>query len=121
MSQPDQTPDQWLAPWRPLRPGEEALGEELRREIGPRHPFFGREAIAVARRDDNDDVLFALPDSEFLLAVVHLTWSGRTEGSPEWPETTFYTGWPDWIERCMLPSCRNDYGEWKGLEYPLED
>jgi hypothetical protein len=103
MSSSADQPIDWLAPWRPLVPGEEALAGELEREVGPRHPLTGCRTVAVARRSDNDDVLFALPGGEPPLAVVHLTWSGRTERSPEWPETTFYAGWEDWVERCMIP------------------
>jgi hypothetical protein len=35
------------------------------------------DAVAVARRVDQDDVLFWLPAGPTLLAVVHLTYSGR--------------------------------------------
>lgn len=45
----------WLAPWRPTPSGLEI---ELEREVGKYHPLFGREAIAVVQRFDNDDVLF---------------------------------------------------------------
>lgn len=47
--------------------------------------------------------LFFLPDNPLPLAVVHLTWAGRREKNPEWPQTTFYASLDDWVERCMKP------------------
>ena len=88
----------WLAPWEPT---DADLGAELAREAGPGHPLFGRRAVAVARRADDDDVLFWLPDGPAPLAVVHLTWTGRRERSPEWPWTVFYDSVDDWRERGM--------------------
>jgi len=94
----------WLEPWAATSPGLEA---ELKREVGKRHPLFGREAVAVGRRFDCDDVLFYLPNSSPPLAVVHLTW--RREVSTEFPWTIFYRCVQDWVERCMKP----DHDEWK--------
>jgi hypothetical protein len=58
---------------------------------------------AVAQRQDNDDVLFvsagAVPE---IVAVVHLTWSGRGETDPQWPAATLYPSVEAWIERGML-------------------
>ena len=45
----------WLMPWQPAAPGLEL---ELAKEVGALHPLFRHEAISVARRVDNDDVLF---------------------------------------------------------------
>jgi hypothetical protein len=89
---------QWLEPWEPATPGLEA---ELKREVSPGHPLFGREAICVGRRGDRDDALFFLPGSPDPLAVVHLTW--RPEKNPAWPHTVFYSSLDDWVERCMKP------------------
>jgi hypothetical protein len=90
----------WLDPWQPTAPGLEA---ELDREVGRGHPLSGRRAIAVGRRLDNDDVLFWLPNGPAMFAVVHLTWTGKREGSPQWPGTTLYSSLDDWRERCMIP------------------
>jgi len=54
-------------------------------------------------------VLFWLPDGPAPLAVVHLTWTGRRERSPEWPFTVLYDSVDDWRARCM----RADHEEWK--------
>ncbi len=88
----------WLPPWSPCKPGLEA---ELAREVGPRHPLAGCEAVSVARRTDTDDVLFHLPNGPAPLAVVHLTMAGRREKSPDWPATEFYATVDEWIEKRM--------------------
>jgi hypothetical protein len=86
----------FLEPWQLTGPG---LESELAQEVSEQHPLFGKRAVAVARRHDNDDVLFFLPDRPQPLAVVHLTW--RREQSPEWPWTVFFSSLQDWVERCM--------------------
>ena len=91
---------QFLDPWYRAVPGLEG---ELRNEVSEGHPLYRRKAISVARRQDSDDVLFLLLDHQSPLAVVHLTWSGRPERTSNWPQTTFYTSLPDWVERCMKP------------------
>lgn len=95
----------WLGPWRPTAPGLDAPGleAELAREVGPGHVLAGRPAVAVARRTDNDDVLFHLTDGPALLAVVHLTWTGQRERKPEWPHTVLYHSVAEFVERCMRP------------------
>ena len=91
---------QWLEPWGPALPGLEA---ELEKEVNVGHPLFGQKAISIGRRGDCDDVLFFLPENPFPLAVIHLTWAGRREKSPEWPHTILYSSLDDWVERCMKP------------------
>ena len=91
---------QFLDPWYRAVPGLEG---ELRNEVGEGHPLHGRKAIAVARRQDSDDVLFLLLDHPSPFAVVHLTWSGKPERNSNWPQTTFYTSLQDWVDRCMKP------------------
>lgn len=91
---------QWLEPWRAVVSGLEV---ELKNEIGEGHPLYGQKAISVARRFDSDDVLFLLLEHAAPLAVVHLTWMGRTEKNSNWPHTTFYGSMDDFVERCMKP------------------
>lgn len=68
--------------WRALTDGESrSLTAELRRELPPEHVLAGRDAAAIARRSDQDDVLFLVDGAE--LFVVHLTW--RAETRAEWP------------------------------------
>lgn len=89
---------EWLAPWEPVQPGPES---ELANEVGPGHPLYQRQALAVGHRNDSDDVLFFLPDHSPPLAVVHLTWAGEQETRSDFPWTTFYFSLDDWVERCM--------------------
>lgn len=89
---------EWLPPWGPT---DADLAAELAREVGPRHALRRRRAVAIGRRTDCDDVLFWLPDGPALLAVVHLTWTGRRESSPEWPETRLFASLTEWVERGM--------------------
>ncbi|MBV9959539.1 MAG: hypothetical protein JO360_14030 [Acidobacteria bacterium] len=98
MNLDDFTDFQWLEPWRSSPSGLEV---ELERECSSAHPLSGHKAISVGRRDDRDDVLFFLPDHALPLAVVHLTWSGKREAHPGWPQTIFYSSLDDWVERCM--------------------
>jgi hypothetical protein len=88
----------FLEPWRAvddrLRSNLEA---ELSRELPADHVLAGKAVQAVAARADRDDVLFSLPDGGY--AVVHLTWSGRREASPEWPSTELYSSLDDWRAR----------------------
>lgn len=49
--------DPW---WLISKSMSESLNEELKKELSPQHILYGKEAIAVARREDNDDVIFGL-------------------------------------------------------------
>jgi hypothetical protein len=73
--------------WIDLPDTGTALEEELHQELSPGHPLHGQQVTALAKRMDNDDVLFSLKDGR--LAVVHLTWSGQTETLP-FPRTQLY-------------------------------
>ncbi len=75
------------APWKPVGPEAENLQQELKRELTNGHPLFGVKAIATAKRDDQDDVLFLLESGPAQFAIVHLTWSGSSEPSPQYPIT----------------------------------
>jgi hypothetical protein len=101
---------EWLEPWQRLEASGDAFVRELHKEVPARHVLHGLSVIAVARRIDRDDVLFATPDPTKPLAVVHLTWAGRTESDPQWPYTTLYESWRDWTERCLVP----DHEEYSG-------
>lgn len=81
---------EWVKPWVPISdPGHRAkIEEELHREVGDGHALFGLAPTAIARREDQDDVLFLLDDER--VAEVHLTWTGRSEANAQWPCTTIY-------------------------------
>jgi hypothetical protein len=94
----------WLPPWQPISiPGQEAYESELKAEICQDHPLYGLHVTAIGRTGNGDDVLFRIHGHRCQLAVVHLTFSGRTEKNPRWPTTTFFTDQDDWIMRCMIP------------------
>jgi hypothetical protein len=89
-----------LEPWSELVPGRrEQMEAELARELSPEHPLHGEKVTAVAARSDRDDVLFEVAGHG--VAVVHLTWSGCPERSPEWPTTRWFASLDDWRERGM--------------------
>lgn len=64
-----------------------AWEQELRTELSTGHVLDGRRWVMFARRTDRDDAVLHLASGGY--AVVHLTWSGRTE-QPPWPSTTVY-------------------------------
>ena len=63
------------------------LDLELARELSPPHILSGRKVHAWARRLDNDDVLFAVPELGF--AIGHLTWS--SDNGPGFPRTMVFS------------------------------
>lgn len=103
-------PVKWLEAWELLKDSGEVSVNELRKELASQHVLFVVALRAIARHIECDDVLFATEDLENPLAVVHLTWVGRTESEPQWPYTTLYKNWQDWIERRMNPD-HQEYSE----------
>ena len=95
----------FLEPWHPC--DDPRFETELRREVCEKHVLFGVDAKIVARRQDLDDFLFALPDGRY--ANVHLTWS--RDSDPIWPNTEIY----DSIEQ-MQSEVQRDIDEWNELE-----
>ena len=94
-------------PWIAIEGDSLGLVSELRREVTLGHVLFGKDNIqAIAKRDDCDDVLFALENA---LAVVHLTWSGQ-EDDPRWPYTTLFGSWNEFLSERM----RKDVVEYSG-------
>lgn len=72
----------WLEPWEPLCTAPDSFENELYNEVGGKHILFGRKVSAIGRRYDCDDVLFRVFDADFNYAVVHLTYSRKTEVEP---------------------------------------
>jgi hypothetical protein len=93
-----------LTPWYAVDDDRERAGMErqLVREVGPRHRLFGTSASLIARRQDNDDCLFQLPDGR--VADVHLTWRQGQEQDPRWPSTAIYDTLEEWVEKVMRPA-----------------
>jgi hypothetical protein len=76
------------------------LEEEIGREISSGHPLAGLSLRVLAKRDDSDDVLLTLDESENgRVAEVHLTWSGKNERDPRWPATTIFKSLGEWRSR----------------------
>jgi len=83
---------EWKTPWRSLDSGTEmpAIHRQLEQEIVAEHPLHGKQATAIARRIDCDDVLVRLGDGTY--ANVHLPWSrpGSERGLGEYPSFFVY-------------------------------
>lgn len=95
-----------LRPWRSVA-REPELEAQLERELGPDHPLHRVGARAIARRQDNDDVLFALDAGPAEFAVVHLTWA-RDHADTGWPKFELYDTLAEWKRRCM----QRDHDDW---------
>ena len=76
--------------WEGIENGKEYFKSELVKEINKEHILYGIEVKEIARREDCDDVLFLLLDGSNRYAVVHLTWSGKSEDSKNYPRTRLY-------------------------------
>jgi len=84
-----------LEPWYSLVDPEPRLGQELYKEISKNHILYGEKVNAIARRRDNDDVLFELIDSKNKYAIVHLTWKSKIEKDVSYPRTQIFNNWLD--------------------------
>lgn len=76
---------EWLEPWHPVaeNPVQVAgIERELARELAAEHPLFGLPMRALARRQDCDDVLFAVEDGSGRVAVVHLPSARHPKPAP---------------------------------------
>lgn len=77
--------DPW---WLITKSMEKFLNEELKKELLPKHILYGKEAIAVAKREDKDEVVFWIKELN-RYAVVHLSYS--KEASSKFPITYLFT------------------------------
>ena len=93
----------WLAPWAPIEHPEVriALETELQLELSRAHALYGLQAVACARRSNQDDVLFEIDNGR--VAEVHLTWRRGEEPDARWPDTRLYGSIAVWIEERMRP------------------
>lgn len=76
--------------WEWVENAKEYFKSELVKEINKEHILCGIEVKEIACREDCDDVLFLLLDGSNRYAVVHLTWSGKSEDSKNYPKTRLY-------------------------------
>lgn len=64
---------------------------ELQKEISQSHVLFGLQVIAVAKSINSDDVVFKiLAENSFRYALVHLSFSGKHESTPNFPLTKVF-------------------------------
>jgi hypothetical protein len=95
----------FTVPWHALDSRKAAfLAEELRREISSSHVLSGQIVLALAQRQDRDEVLFRIEGSPPRYAVVHLTWSKQRETSPKWPTTELFESLDQFLEQMRLDS-----------------
>lgn len=101
---------EWLEPWSAVADdGMRAnLESELAKEVGRGHLLFQRPSRALARRYDQDDVLYAV-GSPSQLAVVHLSDAAKPD-QPPWPLTTLFDNMTAFIDGRMKP----DHDEYAG-------
>jgi hypothetical protein len=95
---------EWLVPWHSIADETaEAAGleRELSRELSAGHRLCGVPVRALGRRQDCDDVLFALEDGTGRVAVVHLTWTQSPPDKPPWPATGIYRSFEAWLAEGM--------------------
>jgi len=78
-----------------------AMSQELRRELSVGHPLYGLPVRATGRRQDSDDVLYAIEDGSGRFAVVHLTWWQSLPERPPWPWTVIYDSFDAWLAEGM--------------------
>ena len=93
----------FLEPWYPLSKIDTILAQELNKELSRNHVLFGKKANAIARRQDNDDVLFELLNDENKFAVVHLTWTSKIERDARYPITQIFENWVDLYNNRIVP------------------
>ncbi|TWT61261.1 hypothetical protein [Rubinisphaera italica] len=97
---------EWLKPWEPYSDEGNFVLNEFHIEICENHTLFGMNVRVVGRRSDCDDVLFITDDLQKPIVVVHLTWTGKVETDPTWPDTRIFKGWQDLIDRCLIEDHR---------------
>jgi hypothetical protein len=95
---------EYLPPW--YATAEASLVAELKRELCIGHVLMGREVQVLARRQDRDDVLFALCDEPGQVAMVHLTFNRET--NPNWPRTEVFASIEGW-----RPTMEADHAEFE--------
>ena len=93
----------WLVPWHSVDDPavRHSLLAEFQREIPKGHVLTGASLTVIGRRQDCDDVLFALSDGR--VAIVHLTWSGKREPVPSSPWTKLFDSLERFVEDEMKP------------------
>jgi hypothetical protein len=89
----------FLAPWERVEEGHQLI-TELYKELPEGHILEGKMVEPIARRLDQDDVLFLVKEEKIQYALVHLTWTGHQEKDKKWPHAVLYPDLETWIEQC---------------------
>jgi hypothetical protein len=95
---------EWLVPWHLVTdiPAQVAgMERQLGRELAAGHPLFGLPVRALGRRQDCDDVLFAIEDGTGRVAVVHLTWTSNPPERPPYPWAIIFRSFEAWVVEGM--------------------
>lgn len=89
----------YLKPWHPDKTD---LTVQLHREISKKHILYNKPVRTIARRQDNDDVLFEVDNADFKYALVHLTWTQKTLEDSKYPRTETYKSWQEAYENRIV-------------------
>jgi hypothetical protein len=92
----------FIEPWHSIEEGSKQLEQEVYNEFGENHLLHGSKLKAIARRYDQDDVLFQILDDTKRYAVIHLTWSGSQEMDGKWPSTKIFSDIHEWVISGMI-------------------
>jgi hypothetical protein len=104
---------EWRVPWHSVADDAAqvaGMSLQLSRELAPGHPLFGLPVKTLARRQDCEDVLFAIEDGSGRVAVVHLTWTQRPPERPPYPWTVLYPTLAAWAAEGMRADAE-EFGE----------
>ena len=97
-----------LAPWELVdKDMAKRFEDELKKELRHDHILSGSTFEAVAASTMTDDVLFTTDSEHGILALVHLTWSGKPDQYAAWPSTSFYDSWATFRDSEMIPMREN--------------
>lgn len=78
----------------------ENLSMQLQVELNNNHFLKGELTKTIARRQDNDDVLFEIINGKY--AIVHLTWQKLSHENTLFPLTEIYENWQDVYDRILI-------------------
>jgi hypothetical protein len=105
----------WKLPWRALQFQAEIshIQRQLELEITERHPLWGKGAVVIGRRDDQDDVLVTLNDGKY--ANVHLVWDSSPGVFPaEYPSVVIYNFLDEFVS--AMDEDALEYGTFKQVQ-----
>jgi len=78
---------QFKDPWYKT---DQDLSKQLKLEVADTHILANKNVKTIARREDNDDVLYEIIDQNKTFAIVHLTWNQSKQTDPRWPITKLF-------------------------------